>query len=193
VCAWHYQGQALAAQGDTAEGIAQMHRGMAAVQGTSATQQQYFCVLLAEAYGQSGQVEAGLALLADALAHLHTTGRRITASRLYRAQGELLLALSAEQQQAEAERCFHHALAVARQQQARALELRAVLSLSRLWQRQGKGADARALLADVYGWFTEGFDTADLQEAKALLQELEDERGEGQKGEREQKEMAKRT
>ena len=68
--------------------------------------------------------------------------------------------------------CFHQALDVARRQQARALELRAAMSLSRLWQQQGKGAAARELLAPVYGWFTEGFDTADLQEAKALLEEL---------------------
>jgi class 3 adenylate cyclase/tetratricopeptide (TPR) repeat protein len=169
VCALHYLGQALAAQGHTAEGIAQMHRGMAVGQGVEGALQQYFCACLAEAYGRIGQVEEGLALLVDALAHIHTRGRRITESRLYRAQGELLLALHAEQQQADAERCFHHALAVARQQQARALELRAVLSLSRLWQCQGKRAAARQLLAEMYGWFTEGFDTADLQEAKALL------------------------
>ena len=67
---------------------------------------------------------------------------------------------------------FHHALAVARHQQAKSLELRAAMSLSRLWQRQGKRAEARELLAPIYGWFTEGFDTPDLQEAKALLEEL---------------------
>jgi predicted ATPase len=172
VCALHYRGQALVAQGDTAEGMAQMHRGMAAAQGASEVLQQYFCTNLAEAYGRSGQVEAGLALLADALAQIRTNGRRITESRLYRAQGELLLALSAEQHQAAAERCFHHALAVARQQQAKSLELRAALSLARLWQRQGEGAAAHQVLAEVYGWFTEGLDTADLQEAQALLCQL---------------------
>ena len=72
----------------------------------------------------------------------------------------------------QAARCFHHALAVARHQQAKSLELRAAMSLSRLWQRQGKRAEARELLAPIYGWFTEGFDTPDLQEAKALLEEL---------------------
>ena len=172
VCALHYLGQALAAQGDTAEGIAQMHRAMAAGQGVEGTLQQYFCACLAEAYGRSGQVEEGLALLADALAQIHTRGRRITESRLYRAQGELWLTLPAEQHQAEAERCFHHALAAAHQQRAKSLELRAAMSLARLWQLQGKGAAAHQVLAEVYGWFTEGFDTADLQEAQTLLCQL---------------------
>jgi predicted ATPase len=82
-----------------------------------------------------------------------------------------LLALSADNL-AEAEACFQQALAVARRQQAKSLELQAAMSLSRLWQRQGKRAEARELLAPIYGWFTEGFDTADLQEAKALLEAL---------------------
>ena len=86
-------------------------------------------------------------------------------------KGELLLAQSAHQT-AEAEACFHQALDVARRQQAKSLELRAAMSLARLWQHQGKRDEAHQLLAEVYGWFTEGFDTADLQEAKALLAEL---------------------
>jgi predicted ATPase len=90
---------------------------------------------------------------------------------LYRVKGELLLRRSAEHQ-AEAESCFRQALEIARRQGAKSLELRAAMSLSRLWQRQGKRAEARQLLAEVYGWFTEGFDTPDLQEAKVLLEEL---------------------
>ena len=92
-------------------------------------------------------------------------------SELYRLRGALRLARSADAQ-AEGERCFGQALTIARQQQAKSWELRAAVSLSRLWQRQGERAEARALLAPIYGWFTEGFDTADLQEAKALLEAL---------------------
>jgi predicted ATPase len=92
-------------------------------------------------------------------------------AELSRLKGELLLVLSMDHQ-AEAETCIQQALAVARRQQAKALELRAAMSLSRLWQQQGKPAEARELLAPIYGWFTEGFDTADLQEAKALLEKL---------------------
>ena len=84
-----------------------------------------------------------------------------------------MLLRQAGQDTAQAETCFQQALAVARRQQAKSLELRAAMSLSRLWQQQGKRAEAQALLAPIYGWFTEGFDTADLQEAKALLEELE--------------------
>jgi len=90
---------------------------------------------------------------------------------LYRLKGELLLQQSSDNQ-AEAEHCFHHALDLARNQQAKSWELRAATSLARLWQQQGKRQEAHDLLAPVYGWFTEGFDTADLQEAKALLEEL---------------------
>jgi predicted ATPase len=90
---------------------------------------------------------------------------------LHRLKGELLLSLSTDNQ-VEAAGCFHQALATARRQQAKALELRAALSLSRLWQQQGKRTEAHQILAGIYGWFTEGFDTADLQDAKALLQEL---------------------
>ena len=92
-------------------------------------------------------------------------------AELYRLKGELLLTRSSEHQ-AEAETCFQQALDVARRQQAKSLELRAAMSLARLWQQQGKRAEAHELLAPIYGWFTEGFDTADLQEAKALLEAL---------------------
>jgi tetratricopeptide (TPR) repeat protein len=168
----HARGHALVAQGHTAAGIAQMQQGLAALQGHGEPYQAYVRACLAEAYGRNGQAEAGLALLAEALAHL-PSGRRLVEAHLSLVQGELLLARSPEQR-AEAECCFHQALAVARQQQAKGLELQAALRLSRLWQRQGKRAAARQLLASVYGWFTEGFDTADLQAAQALLHQLSD-------------------
>ena len=110
-------------------------------------------------------------MLAEALAVAHNSRECYYEAQLHRLKGELLLALPGEQD-AEAEACFRRALDVARHQQAKSLELRAAMSLARLWQQQGKQAEARALLAPVYGWFTEGFDTADLQEAKTLLEEL---------------------
>jgi Transcriptional regulatory protein, C terminal len=109
--------------------------------------------------------------VAKALATLDQSEVRLWEAELYRLRGELLLQGTAAQPN-EAEVCFRQALAVAHRQQAKSWELRAAMSLSRLWQQQGKQAEAHELLAPVYGWFTEGFDTADLQEAKALLEEL---------------------
>jgi len=126
--------------------------------------------LLAEAYEKGGRAEEGLCVLAEAFALVHKTEERIYEAELYRLQGELLLMRSTPQI-AEAETCFRQALDIARRQQAKSWELRAAMSLSCLWQRQGKRDAARELLAEVYCWFTEGFDTADLQEAKALLAE----------------------
>ena len=102
---------------------------------------------------------------------MHTTGEHRDEAELHRLKGTLLLAQS-PQHQAEAETCFRHALEVASSQQAKSWELRAAVSLSRLWQQHGKRDAARQLLAPIYGWFTEGFDTADLQEARALLAAL---------------------
>ena len=96
---------------------------------------------------------------------------RISEAELYRLKGDLLLALF-EENQAEAEESFRRAIDIARRQGAKSLELRAVMSLSRLWQKQGKQEEARQMLAEIYGWFTEGFDTADLKEAKELLQDV---------------------
>ena len=127
--------------------------------------------LFAEAYGGRGQAEDGLRLLEVAVAVMVKTGERSDAAELSRIKGALLLQ-QAVPDVGQAEACFQQALAVARRQQARSLELRAAVSLARLWQQQGRRAEAYALLAPVYGWFTEGFDTADLQEAKALLAEL---------------------
>jgi predicted ATPase len=166
------RGWALTEQGQMEEGIAQMRQGMTAWQATGAeVDRPYYLALLAEGYGKAGQAEAGLPVLAEALAVVDAIEERYYEAELYRLKGELLLARSAEQH-TEAETCFRQALDIARRQQAQSLELRAAMSLSRLRQQQGKRAEACALLAPIYGWFTEGFDTADLQEAKALLEAL---------------------
>ena len=167
-----WRGWALAMQGQGEAGLAQLRQGLAAVLATGQMLSRPFClVLLAEAAGHAGQVEEGLRLLAEALTVLEASGRGDLLAEAYRLQGELLLR-QAVPDAAQAEACFQQALAIARRQQAKSWELRAAMSLSRLWQQQGKRAEARELLAPVYGWFTEGFDTADLQEAKALLAEL---------------------
>src|SRR4030095_4000200 len=121
-------------------------------------------------YGKVGQAGEGLTVLAEALALVEKKEERWYEAELYRLKGELTLQQANVQR--EAEECFHKAIEIARRQQAKSLELRAVMSLSRLWQQQGKQKEAHALLAEIYGWFTEGFDTKDLQEAKALLDEL---------------------
>src|SRR5262249_11291294 len=128
----------------------------------------------AEALGRAGQAEEGLTAVAEGLAFAQDKGEHFYEAELYRLQGELLLLQSKAQppRQAEAEACFRQGLAVARRQQAKSWELRAVMSLSRLYRQQGQPAEARPLLAQTYGWFTEGLDTPDLQEAKALLGEL---------------------
>jgi predicted ATPase len=152
--------------------MAQMQQGLAAWHATGAAVfRPYGLALLAAASAQMRQVEEGLTLLAEALAVTNEKGERRWEAELYRLQGELLLARDTGQD-TEAETCFRQALDIARRQQAKSWELRAAMSLARLWQRQGKRVEARELLAPVHGWFTEGFDTADLQEAKALLEEL---------------------
>jgi len=167
-----FTGWALAAQGQSEEGIRHMHEGLAAWRTAGmGVMVPTKLILLAEAYGRAGQAEAGLAMLAEALEAVDKYGERFYEAELHRLKGELLLALSPENH-IEAEACCRQALAVARHQQAKSLELRAAMSLARLWQRQGKRTEAYALLAPVYGWFTEGFDTPDLQEARALLDAL---------------------
>jgi len=131
----------------------------------------HWLVLLAEAYGQAGQAEEGLRLLAEAVVHVDNTGEHKYAAEVCWLQGELLLR-QAIPDEAQAETCWHQALDIARRQQTKSWELRAAMSLSRLWQQQGKRSEAHELLAPIYGWFTEGFDTADLLEAKALLEGL---------------------
>jgi predicted ATPase len=179
-------GWALVAQGRD-EGLTHMQQGLGTWQALGAEVGRTWGLgLLAEAYGRVGQPEAGLTVLADALAGVARTGERFWEAELYRLQGVLLLqarvprpasarvAASAGLHPTDlaAEACFHQALAIARHQQAKSWELRAAMSLAHLWQQQGKHTEARELLAPIYSWFTEGFDTADLQEAKALLEEL---------------------
>ena len=171
------RGIALAAQGQHAAGIAQMRQGLAAVQATGTTiGRPDYLAQLAKAYGQGGQDEESVSLLAEALAIVGTTGARAYESELYRLRGELLLQQTMPEVE-QAEVCFQHAFDVAHRQQAKSLELRGAMSLACLWQQQGKRQEAYDLLAPVYGWFTEGFDTADLTDAKALLDELLESRG----------------
>jgi TOMM system kinase/cyclase fusion protein len=166
------RGCALVAQGQGEEGLAHIQKGIALHRATgSVLLLPAFLSLLAEAYGNVGHAEAGVPVVDEALAIMNQSDERLREAELYRIKGELLLAVPTAQH-AEAETCFRHAITTARQQQAKFWELRATLRLSRLWQQQGKQEAARQLLAEIYGWFTEGFDTADLQEAKVLLEEL---------------------
>jgi predicted ATPase len=164
------RGFALAAQGQGQVGIAEMRQGLTAIHATGHRRARWLA-MLAEAHGWVGQAEVGLRLLAEALTLVDTTGERLFEAEVYRIKGELLLQ-QASPDALQAEACFQQALAVARRQQAKSWELRVAMSLARLWQRQSKWVEARELLAAIYGWFTEGFDTADLQEAKALLEAL---------------------
>jgi predicted ATPase len=173
-CGQVMSGWALAEQGARASGIAQIRQGLTAWKAAgSETYRTYFLALLAEALGQDGQIEEGLGVLAHALAQVKATGEGLHGAELHRLQGEFLLRReAAEATCREAEACFHQALTIARKQQAKSLELRAVMSLVRLYRQQGRSAEARPLLAETYGWFTEGFDTPDLRAAQTLLAEL---------------------
>jgi predicted ATPase len=170
-------GWTRAMRGEGEPGIAQIRQGLAAYQATGAeSSRPYYAFLLAEAYRTVGDTAAGLAVLEEALAGIERTQERWWAAEIHRCKGELLLqegqGLQGKSQRhtwLEAEQSFCQALDIARQQQAKSLELRAAMSLSRLWQQQSQRAQARQLLAEVYHWFTERFDTADLQEAQALL------------------------
>jgi len=171
------RGWALAMQGQGEAGLAQVRQGIAAVRTTGgALFDPYYSALLAEVCDHLGHPEEGLQALDEARALVEQHEERWWEAEISRLQGVLLLR-QAGTPQAEAEAWLHRALDVARRQEAKALELRAAMSLSRLWQQQGKGVEAHALLAPVYRWFTEGFDTADLQEAKTLLAALEGEHG----------------
>ena len=169
---FHQPRWALARQGDAATGVAQITQGWEEVQRLGQQlYRPYQLALLAEAYGQAGQPEAGLPCLAEAVTRVAATEERWWAAEVSRLQGELLLLLP-RPDLPQATACFQQALDIARRQEAKSLELRAATSLARLWQSQGKRQEAYDLLAPVYGWFTEGFDTTDLQEAKALLEAL---------------------
>ena len=164
------RGWALAMQGDAATGVAHIQQGLGAVQSIGQKlYHPYHLALLAEAYGQAGQPEVGLTCLAEALTLVEATEERWWEAEVYRLKGELLLRLPLPDIP-QATACLHQALDVARRQQAKALELRAALSLSRLWQQQGQRDQARQLLTEVYSWFTEGFETPDLQEARMWLE-----------------------
>lgn len=165
------RGLSLLEQGQTADGIAQLHQGLitARAMGTE-VHGPYAHTMLAEAYRKAGQVEEGLSALNEGLALVEKTGERYYEAELHRLKGELLLAQGADE--AEVERQYRKAIEVANQLSAKSLELRAVISLSRMWQKRGKREQARQMLEEIYGWFTEGFDTADLQEAKTVLEKL---------------------
>ena len=167
-----FGGWALAIRGE--DRLAQLRQGLTdwRAQG-SELWRPFWQAMLAEAYGKMGQSEEALTLVVEALAVVDRTGERHYQAELDRLKGEFLLASRGENQ-AEAEGCFRQAIAVAQKQSAKILELRALVSLSRLLQRQGKQSEAREMLAEVYGRFTEGFDTPDLKDAKALLEAFEE-------------------
>jgi predicted ATPase len=176
------RGWALAEQGQGDAAIAQIHQGLAAAQAAEARVfRTHQLTLLAEAYWTVGEPEAGLAALTEAAALVEQTEERFWEAEIYRLKGELLLMLDGASLSHDVEEvpdtespegCFLKAIAIARRQQGKSLELRATVSLCRLWQQQGKRNQARHMLTDIYDWFTEGFDTSDLQQAHALLQEL---------------------
>jgi predicted ATPase len=166
------RGWVLALQGQGEVGLAQVHQGITAVQATGAGLfVPYMCTLRADIAAHLGHTADGLQALAEAQTLIEQHEDRCWEAEVCRLRGVLLLRQPGTPQ-AEAETWLQRALDVARRQEAKSLELRAAMSLSRLWQQQGKQAEAYELLAPIYGWFTEGFDTADLQEAKALLEEL---------------------
>jgi predicted ATPase len=167
-----FWGWARTMQGDTVTGVAHLQQGWEGIArvGLQLTRP-YYLTLLAEAYGEAGQAEAGLTCLTEAFTLAEATEERCWEVETCRLKGELLLRLPCPDIP-QATAWFHQALEVARRQHARALELRAALSLSRLWQQHGKQDDARALLGPLSGWFSGGVDTADLQEATALWDAL---------------------
>jgi class 3 adenylate cyclase/tetratricopeptide (TPR) repeat protein len=179
------RGEALIAQEQWAEGIAQVRQGLE--ESTVQPKRTFHLAWLARGYGGAGQVDEGLAAIAEALRLVDKNDERFYEAEVYRIKGELTFAQSKVQSleskatdprsllpdpQGEAEACFLKAIEIARKQQAKSVELRATTSLTRLWQQQGKTAEAHLMLSEVYNWFTEGFDTKDLREAKTLLAEL---------------------
>jgi predicted ATPase len=171
-----------------------MNWGFAVYRATRTNNQMpYYLALLSEMHGRAGQAENKLIMPAEALEIVNRTGECQREAELYRLKGQLTLQEANQkskgksqkskmtspqpltpspQAETEAEAYFHKAIEIARHQQAKSFELSATTSLARLWQSQGKQREAHHMLAEVYGWFTEGFDTKDLQEAKALLEEL---------------------
>jgi predicted ATPase len=168
------RGWAIAEEGAYADGMAMLRQGLTDWVATGAeTHRTYFLGLLAEALGNGGLIEEGLNVLDEALTMMHGTGTLFHGAELHRLRGDFLLRREGTKAAyPDAEECFLQALAVARKQQAKSLELRAAISLARLYQKQNRQAEARPKLSECYEWFTEGFDTPDLQEAKALLEQL---------------------
>ena len=163
-------GWGLTQAGQSTQGIRLLGEGLAAWQESgSQIFRPYFLALLAEGYAQAGQVEDGLRTVIDGLACVERTEERWHEAELYRLKGELTLQAGDLN---EAEACFRNAIDIAQRQATKSWELRAVMSLARLWQEQGKQTEAHKLLSDSYNWFSEGFDTKDLREAKGLLEEL---------------------
>jgi len=167
------RGWAMAKQGHNQEGIAQIREGLAAFRaiGDGVLLPHALC-LLAEACGEAGRLDDGLSALTEAIAAADEHGIRQYEAEAHRLKGELLLRQD-HSKAAEAQGCFQRAVELAHEQSAKSLELRATMSLARLLNGQGRRDEARSMLADIYNWFTEGFDTADLKDAKALLDELE--------------------
>ena len=186
------RGWALAQQGRWSEGVAQVREGIAGLRASGIEMRRTFhLALLVESLKAGDQIEEGLAVAAEALAVVEATGERFYEAELHRLRGELLLRQVAGEGRPspaesaaarpriptrpgwpEAEACFRRALDVARRQGAKSLELRAALSLARLLRDRGQPAEGRRLLAETFGWFTEGWDTPDLQDARAFLEEL---------------------
>jgi len=167
------RGLALVQQERGEEGIAQMHEGLAAIRdGKADLGLGWGLTLLAEALLKESRIEEALNVVAEALAVSNRSGEQIFGAQIERLKGELLLASPCAENRSEAERSFRRAIDIARRQSAKLLELRAVTSLSRVLRTQDKKEEARRMLAQIYGWFTEGFETADLKDAKALLEEL---------------------
>jgi len=185
------RGWAMAAQGRYEEGIVQMEQGLASSCAAGAELlRPYFLCLLAETYKEMGRLDGGMNALTEALAAADEHEIRYYEAEMYRLKGELLLRRQAERSgveqtspgvtlliidsnTAEAKNCFERAIEIARKQSAKSLELRSTISLARLLAKAGRGDEARAMLAEIYNWFTEGFDTADLKDAKALLEQLQ--------------------
>jgi predicted ATPase len=163
-------GWVLGEEGQLEEGINMIHHGLAIVKeiGSWILYQQELS-LLADTYRKAKKISEGLATVEEALAMVNEKGFRLLEPELYRLKGMLLLGGEAN---SEAEVCFQRAIEVARRLKAKTWELRATLSLCRLWQKQGQRERARKMLGEIYAWFTEGFETRDLKEAKALLEAL---------------------
>ena len=165
-----WRGAALIAQGRYEEGIAGTRRGISAFRATGATPYTWNLCLLASGLGRIGRPQEGLEVVEEGFASAAKTGEQLGSPWLHRVKGELLAKNPSDV--SKAERCFRTAIEIARRQSARLDELRATMSLARLLDRQGKRDEARVMLGEIYGWFTEGFDTADLKDAKSLLDEL---------------------